>query len=66
MGLSDLLSAASYALRVEVPLHPFITGHAYSTLLNFVALLEQVRAPWLCVVAMVMCGSFAGVLWGFP
>lgn len=42
--LHDLLSAMAYALRAEVPLHVIISGSAYSTLFNFVSLLEQVRS----------------------
>ena len=41
----DLLGAISYALRAEVPLHAIISGSTYTSLLNFVSLLEQVTTP---------------------
>lgn len=37
-----MLSAISYALRAEVPLHVIISGSAYTSLYNFITLLEQV------------------------
>lgn len=40
---SDLLSAVSYALRSEVPIHSIISGSAYSSLLRFIGLLEKVH-----------------------
>lgn len=40
--MGDLLSAVSYGLRAEVPLHFIISGSAFSALFNFVSLLEQV------------------------
>ena len=43
VDLSDVLSAVSYSLRAEVPLHLLISGSAYSSLFNYITLLEQVR-----------------------
>ncbi len=39
---NDLLSAVSYALRSEVPIHSIVSGSAYSSLLRFINLLEKV------------------------
>ena len=47
--LGDLLGAISYALRVEVSLKHAITGSTYSSLYNFIVLLEQVKTDWMCV-----------------
>lgn len=41
VDLSDLLNAISYALRNEVTIHSIISGPTYSSLLNFLSLLEQ-------------------------
>ena len=40
--MSDLLGAIAYGLRAEVRLQVMIAGSAYSSLYNFVSLLEQV------------------------
>ena len=42
VNTTDLLSAVSYALRVEVQLHSIVSGSAFTALLKFVQLLESV------------------------
>ncbi len=43
VDVSDVLSAVSYSLRAEVSLHVIISGPAYSSLINYISLLTQVR-----------------------
>lgn len=42
VNTGDLLSAMSYALRMEVAVHSIVSGDAFTTLLRFVHLLESV------------------------
>ena len=39
---SDILSGVSYALRKEVSIHSIVSGSAFSALLRFLQLLENV------------------------
>ena len=56
MNASDLMSAVSYALRVEVQIHSIVSGSAFTALLKFVRLLESVS--W-----QVARSSVLRVLW---
>ena len=58
VDVGDVLSAVSYSLRAEVPLHVLISGSAYFSLLNYVSLLEQVRRPFTKLTAFFKIRPF--------
>ena len=64
MNTSDLLSAVSYALRMEVQIHSIVSGSAFTALLKFVRLLESVslaKAAWSSYAQGYFRFSLAGV-----
>ena len=60
----DLLSAVSYALRKEVPIHNTVSGSAFSALLRFIHLLESVGPLQSTFVESVFLDNYCTQLIG--